>query len=66
MKRFAISLMAVVFLTIPVLAGEIDGSGRQDPPPPPPPTQPTSTTQGAPDDAWDLTDLILLAYSIRP
>lgn len=63
MKQIVISLVAVVFLTVPVLAGEIDGSGKQ-PPPPPPPTS-DATTSDSPTETVIL-EVFLLLTSILP
>lgn len=64
MKQIVISLVAVVFLTVPVLAGEIDGSGKQPPPPPPPPTS-DATTSDSPTETVIL-EVFLLLTSILP
>jgi len=44
MKRFTLSLLLGLAISLPVYAGEIDGSGKQAPSPTPPPSGTTSTT----------------------
>lgn len=63
MKQIVISLVAVVFLTVPVLAGEIDGSGKQ-PPPPPPPTSDATTSESPTETV--ILEVFLLLTSILP
>lgn len=59
MRKLICALALLAVMSVPALAGDIPGSGKQPPPPPPP--APTSTTA---DTSTSL--LLLLVTLIRP
>lgn len=44
MKRFAQTILLALIVSVPAFAGDIPGSGKQEPPPPPPSTTSSTTT----------------------
>jgi hypothetical protein len=58
LKRLSATLVLLVVLTAPVLAGDVEMPGRTDPPPPPPPPP------GAPLCITTLKEKVLLPIII--
>lgn len=60
MRRLILNALVVLALSMPVLAGDIPGSGKQDPPPQPSPS-PTNTAS-ATESTTTLSTILLTIY----